>query len=244
MACTSHAARKSDEFSLHNHLKMRWCLQLTFKYLVEPRFVGDHLIFHVNSHKWWFTWSSFPHLLACGGIWNSITAYRYNVKGNCMEGWGRCINCIQCRSAISYLTSVFELQFFSLLLLSSPISCLVPSCRTTDTLEKSARSLANIGRKKVSSLLLSLVSKSSQISSSLPLKRNIPTYLYWRLSIMIEEFFQHLSVRTIGTLAVTLLAIRFITGWMRKEQKIKALGGHSPQVKYYIPFGKWPNLLP
>lgn len=71
----------------------------------------------------------------------------------------------------------------------------------------------------------------------------IHTYIYRKSAMMIEEFFQHLSIRTIGTLVVALLAIRFITRWIIKEQKIKALGGHCPKVKYYIPFGKWSILL-
>lgn len=54
---------------------------------------------------------------------------------------------------------------------------------------------------------------------------------------MIEDVFQYLSIRTIGLALVVLYAISKGIKMIRTEQKIKALGGRSPYVKYYAPFG-------
>jgi hypothetical protein len=58
---------------------------------------------------------------------------------------------------------------------------------------------------------------------------------------MIEQILEHTSPKTIIAALFVVLALIKVTQWINNERKIRALGGHAPVVKTWLPFGKTAN---
>jgi hypothetical protein len=58
---------------------------------------------------------------------------------------------------------------------------------------------------------------------------------------MIEEIFHHVSITRVLVAFVVVLSLIWFTKWINTERKIRALGGHAPRIRTYLPGG---NLTP
>lgn len=55
---------------------------------------------------------------------------------------------------------------------------------------------------------------------------------------MLEEILSRLSGWTLAGIAMVLYAIWAVARGLQAERRIKALGGHAPVRKTYLPFGE------
>jgi hypothetical protein len=57
-------------------------------------------------------------------------------------------------------------------------------------------------------------------------------------AIMIEDILKHTSPFNIGVAFLGIFVLAVVTGWIREELKIRALGGHAPKIRTWLPWGK------
>ena len=60
---------------------------------------------------------------------------------------------------------------------------------------------------------------------------------------MIDEILEHASPKTLGIVAVAIFVLVKISQWINKKLKIRALGGHAPKVRTFLPYGTSPLSL-
>jgi hypothetical protein len=54
---------------------------------------------------------------------------------------------------------------------------------------------------------------------------------------MIEQILQQTSPKTITIACVLIYTLVKVAGWLNIELKIRALGGHAPKAKTWLPWG-------
>jgi len=60
---------------------------------------------------------------------------------------------------------------------------------------------------------------------------------FCKSAIMIEDILKHTSPLNIAIAAITVYIVLKITGWVRVELRIRALGGRAPKIRTYLPWG-------
>jgi hypothetical protein len=55
--------------------------------------------------------------------------------------------------------------------------------------------------------------------------------------IMIEDIIKHTSPRTVGAALLAVLILWKLSQWLTVEMKIRALGGHAPKIRTWLPWG-------
>jgi hypothetical protein len=60
---------------------------------------------------------------------------------------------------------------------------------------------------------------------------------------MINEILERASPKTLAIAVVAIFVLFKITQWIKAELKIRALGGHAPKVRTFLPYGTSPSVL-
>lgn len=54
---------------------------------------------------------------------------------------------------------------------------------------------------------------------------------------MIDSLLEHVHPKSLAVAIVVLLVLAKFSQWVNKERKIRALGGHAPKIRTWLPYG-------